>query len=218
MNEPGTSPITAGPTPGPAELALMPPPVSPEEYLSAAQWGMASFLLSDVALFGTLIMAYFALMGRDTVPPTPAEALSLPLVMFTTLCLLSSSATIHFAEAALKKGRHGAFCLLWTATIVLGVIFLAGTAYEWYELIHKHHLTISRNLFGTSYYTLVGFHAAHVTSGVIIMAMVLGLALRRQLTEKNHAGIQLVSWYWHFVDVVWVVVFTVVYLVPKLMT
>ena len=90
-----------------------------------------------------------------------------------------------------------------------------GTAYEWHELIDRHHLTISRNLFGTTYYTLVGFHALHVTVGVIVMLIVLGLALGRQVTSANRAGVELVSWYWHFVDGVWVVVFTVVYLVGR---
>jgi cytochrome c oxidase subunit 3/cytochrome o ubiquinol oxidase subunit 3 len=158
-------------------------------------------------------MVYIALMGRDTVPPTPAQALSVPLAIFTTICLLSSSLTVHLAEGALKKDRHSQFCLWWAATIGLGVVFLAGTAYEWSKLIQEHHLTISRNLFGTTYYTLVGFHAAHVTGGVILMSVVLGLALRRQITEKNHTGVQMVAWYWHFVDVVWIVVFTLVYIV-----
>ena len=170
MNDAAAAEQGLVPRPGPQELSMMPPPVSPEEYLSAAQWGMLAFLLSEVAVFGTLIMAYVAFLGRDPTGPKPGEVLSLRLVIFTTICLLSSSVTIHFAEAALKKDRQSQFCLLWAATIVLGVVFLAGTAYEWLELIHEHHLTISRNLFGTSFYTLVGFHAAHVTGGVIIMS------------------------------------------------
>jgi cytochrome c oxidase subunit 3/cytochrome o ubiquinol oxidase subunit 3 len=146
--------------------------------------------------------------------PTPAD-LTLPLVICTTLCLLSSSVTIHLAEGALERGNQGGFLLLWTATIALGVAFLLGTAYEWYGLIFDKGLTISRNLFGTTYYTLVGLHALHVTGGVTIMLIVLGLALRRQVTSANKAGVGLVSWYWHFVDGVWVVVFSVVYLVGR---
>jgi cytochrome c oxidase subunit 3/cytochrome o ubiquinol oxidase subunit 3 len=103
---------------------------------------------------------------------------------------------------------------LWAATIALGVLFLLGTAYEWYGLI-AHGLTIGRNLFGSTYYTLVGAHALHVTGGVTIMLVVLGLALGRQVTAANRAGVGLVAWYWHFVDVVWLVVFTVVYLVGR---
>jgi cytochrome c oxidase subunit 3/cytochrome o ubiquinol oxidase subunit 3 len=176
---------------------------------------MLSFLLSEVAFFGTLIGAYVYYLGRDTVGPTPAEALSLPLVLGTTVCLLSSSATIHLAERALRRGAQAGFCLWWLATVALGVVFLLGTAYEWRELITRHHLTISRNLFGTTYYTLVGFHGLHVTAGVVAMLVVLGLALRRQVTVENQTGVEMVSWYWHFVDGVWVVVFTVVYVVGR---
>ncbi len=193
-----------------------PPPIVPERNLSSAQWGMVSFLLSEVALFSTLIVTYAMFVGqKDAVGPTPAEALSLPLVIGTTICLLSSSLVIHLAEAALRQGQAGRFCFLWGLTIVLGIAFLCGTAYEWRDLIVEKHLTISRNLFGTTYYTLVGFHGLHVTAGVIAMSIVLGLALGRKLTERNHAAVELVGWYWHFVDVVWVVVFLVVYVAGK---
>ena len=188
-----------------------PPPIAAERTLTPRQWGMASFLLSEVAFFGTLIAAYVAYMGADTVGPTPAEALSLPLVIGTTICLVSSSVVIHAAQRALEGGRQNTFCLLLAVTIGLGIAFLAGTAVEWRELIFEKHLTISRNLFGTTYYTLVGFHALHVTGGVTVMWIVLFLALRRQVTAHNAEGVELVGWYWHFVDAVWVVVFLVVY-------
>src|SRR5262249_32952279 len=141
--------------------------------------------------------------------------LALPLVVFTTVCLLSSSLTVHAADRALRLGARPAFLGWWSATIGLGVIFLVGTAFEWGELISEYGLTLSRNLFGTTYYTLVGFHALHVTGGVIIMLSVLGLALRREITAQNRLSAELVSWYWHFVDGVWVVVFTVVYVVGR---
>jgi cytochrome c oxidase subunit III len=193
----------------------VPPAVRPEVTLSAGQWGMLSFLVSEVALFGTLIVTYLFYVGRDVVGPTPAEALSLGLVVWTTACLLASSATVHVAERRLERGNQGGFLRWWLATILLGAAFLGGTAFEWRELIVRHHLTISRNLFGTTYYTLVGLHAVHVTAGLTIMLIVLGLALGRQVTSANRAGVGLVSWYWHFVDGVWVVVFTVVYLVGR---
>jgi cytochrome c oxidase subunit 3 len=192
----------------------VPPAITPERNLSRGQWGLLSFLVSEVALFGTLIVTYVFYLGKDVVGPTP-EALSLSLVLFTTACLLASSGTVHLAERTLGRGNQGGFILLWLATIVLGVVFLTGTAFEWRDLIQRHHLTINRNLFGTTYYTLVGLHALHVTAGVIVMVIVLGLALRRQVTTASRAGVGLVSWYWHFVDVVWVVVFTVVYLLGR---
>ena len=193
----------------------VPPPAKPERTLSPGQWGMLSFLVSEVAIFSTLIVTYLFYLGKDVVGPTPAEALNLPLVLCTTTGLLASSATIHRAERVLERGDQGGFLRWWAATIALGVLFLLGMAYEWYGLIHDYGLTISRNLFGTTYYTLVGLHALHVTGGVTIMLIVLGLALRRRVTAANREGVGLVSWYWHFVDVVWVVVFTVVYLLGR---
>ena len=175
---------------------------------------MVSFLVSEVAFFSTLIVVYLTFLGADQSGPTPA-VLSLPLVIGTTICLLSSSVTVHLAEKSLRSGSRSAFMRWWSATILLGIVFLAGTAYEWNDLIVEHGLTISRNLFGTTYYTLVGFHALHVTVGVIVMLIVLGLALSHQVTGSKQVGVELVSWYWHFVDGVWVVVFTVVYLVGR---
>jgi len=148
-----------------APAFLVPPAIVPERTLSPGQWGVVSFLASEVALFGTLIVTYVFYLGKDVVGPTPAEALSLGLVLCTTAVLLSSSATAHLAEKALWRGGQSRFIGWWAATIGLGALFLLGTAYEWYGLISHHHLTISRNLFGTTYYTLVGLHALHVTGG-----------------------------------------------------
>jgi len=193
----------------------VPPAIRPEHTLTPGQWGMISFLMSEVALFSTLIVTYIFYLGKDVVGPTPAEALRLSLVVWTTACLLASSVTVHLADRALERGNRDAFLLWWLATIVLGTVFLVGTAFEWHDLIYNYNLTISRNLFGTTYYTLVGLHALHVTGGVTIMLIVLGLALGKQLTSASRPGIGLVTWYWHFVDGVWVVVFTVVYLAGR---
>jgi cytochrome c oxidase subunit 3/cytochrome o ubiquinol oxidase subunit 3 len=176
---------------------------------------MISFLVSEVALFGTLIVTYIFYIGRDAEGPTPASALSLSVVVWTTVCLIASSGTAHVAERRLENGDRGGFMLWWLATIILGAVFLVGTGFEWRDLIYRHGLTISRNLFGTTYYTLVGLHACHVTGGVTIMLIVLGLSLGRLVTSANRAAVGLVSWYWHFVDVVWLVVFTVVYLLGR---
>jgi cytochrome c oxidase subunit 3/cytochrome o ubiquinol oxidase subunit 3 len=190
------------------------PPVALERNLTPDQWGMLSFLVSEVAFFSTLIVVYRVYLGADQSGPTPA-ILSLPLVIGTTICLLTSSVTVHLAVKSLNAGERSEFIRWWSATILLGVIFLAGTGWEWRELVVVHGLTPSRNLFGTTYYTLVGFHALHVTIGVIVMLTVLGLALGRLVTSESRGGVELISWYWHFVDVVWVVVFTVVYLAGR---
>ena len=177
--------------------------------------GMACFLVSEVAFFSTLIMAYVIFLRSDEGGPTPREVLSLPLVILNTLFLLSSSVTIHLAEKALHAGRKGAFHMLWGATITLGVLFLVGTAIEWRELILDHGLTISRNMFGTTYYTLVGFHAFHVSMGVVALMSVLGVSLAGKFVSNSPTPVTLVGWYWHFVDVVWIVVFLVVYVVGR---
>jgi cytochrome c oxidase subunit 3 len=179
----------------------------PDLHLDAHQWGMVAFLVSEVAFFSTLIVVYLSFLGRDTVGPTPREALSLPLVILTTICLLSSSGTIHRAEKYLEAGDTSSFRKWWAATIGLGFLFLIGTGYEWYDLITRDGLTISRNLFGTTFYTLVGFHGLHVTAGLVTMLVVLMVR-----PGPDRRGVELVSWYWHFVDAVWVVVFSVVYL------
>jgi cytochrome c oxidase subunit 3/cytochrome o ubiquinol oxidase subunit 3 len=175
---------------------------------------MLAFLVSEAAFFSTLVVGYVVYLGKSIVGPTPQEVLSLPLVVGTTACLLASSFTIHRAERALRAGVGG-FPVWWSATIALGVAFLAGTAFEWYSLIVAHGLTLGTNLFGTTFFTLVGFHAAHVTAGVVMLLTVLGLWRRGALPGQEPVAVTLTAWYWHFVDGVWVVVFTVVYLVGR---
>jgi cytochrome c oxidase subunit III len=179
----------------------------PGPSLDSGQWGMVAFLVSEAALFSTLIVVYLTYLGKDNVGPTPRQSLSLPLVIGTTICLLSSSFTIYRAEKRLSTGDAPGFRTWWAATIALGLVFLLGTGYEWYELITRHHLTIDRNLFGSTFYTLVGFHGLHVTAGLVTMLVVLAIG-----PGPGRRGVELVSWYWHFVDAVWVAVFSVVYL------
>jgi len=191
-----------------------PPPALPQRSLAPSQLGMLAFLASEAALFCMLIVVYLAYLKADQTGPTPA-VLSLPLVIGTTVCLLASSITVHLAMKSLHVENRSSFIRWWSATIVLGVVFLLGTAYEWRELIVRHDLTISRNLFGSVYYTLIGFHALHLTAGIVAMLAVLGLTISRLLTIRSQAGAELISWYWHFVDVVWIVVFSVVYLAGR---
>ena len=181
--------------------------------LSGPQWAMLAFLASEVSFFSTLIVTYLTLALREESGPTPQDTLSLGPVIPMTCCLLASSVTIHLAA---RRGIGlSTFVLWWGSTIVLGILFLLGTAREWSELIVRHHLTISRNLFGTTYYTLVGFHGLHVTIGVVAMLIVGGLIVRGRLSADESPAVELVSWYWHFVDAVWIVVFTVVYLLSR---
>jgi cytochrome c oxidase subunit 3/cytochrome o ubiquinol oxidase subunit 3 len=185
-------------------------------HLNTAKVGMLAFLVSEVAFFSALITTYIVFL-RETknASPSPAEVFHLPLVLVATACLLSSSVTVHFAERAFGRGNRAGFLGWWGLTILLGATFLACTGKEWYGLIVHDGVTISRNLFGSTYFTLVGFHAAHVTVGLTILTIFWVLAWRRKLTEANHTGVEIVSWYWHFVDGVWIVVFSLVYLIGR---
>ena len=178
-----------------------------------AKVGMASLIIAESAIFTIFVVAYLFYLGKSLSGPTPREVLETPI--FYTICLLSSSLTVHFAGKFLERGRRGAFLLLWLLTIVLGGLFLFGTGQEWHRLIYEHGLTISTNLFGTTYYSLVGLHGFHVTVGLIMLTIVLLFGLAGRVGPEQSARVDVLSLYWHFVDAVWVVVFTVVYVLGR---
>jgi len=175
--------------------------------------GMACLIIAEAAIFTIFVVAYLYYIGKSLSGPTPREVLETPI--FFTICLLSSSFTIHFAGKALERGARGAFVGLWLITIVLGGAFLFGTGLEWHRLIYEHGLTISTNLFGTTYYSLVGLHAFHVIVGLVLMAIVALFTIVGYVGREHSPRIGVLSLYWHFVDVVWVVVFTVVYVIGR---
>ena len=174
--------------------------------------GMFSLFASESAIFVIFIVAYLFYAGKSVSGPT-ASVLHLPVLL--TICLLSSSWTIHRAVAALRRGEVGSFARSWVATIVLGAVFLGGTALEWRHLIRDEGLTIRTNLFGTTYYSLVGLHAFHVTVGLIALATVALLTAGGHVKREHAARVDLLGLYWHFVDVVWIAVFLVVYVVGR---
>jgi len=175
--------------------------------------GMACLIIGESAIFTIFVVAYLYYIGKSLSGPTPREVLEPPI--FFTICLLSSSITIHFAERFLERAKRGAFLAAWFLTILLGGLFLFGTAHEWHHLIYDKGLTISTNLFGTTYYSLVGLHAFHVTVGLIMLLTVLLFGLAGRVGAEHSVRIQVLSMYWHFVDAVWIVVFTVVYIVGR---
>jgi cytochrome c oxidase subunit III len=175
--------------------------------------GMASLIVAESAIFTIFVVAYLFYAGKSLTGPTPGEVLETPI--FYTICLLSSSLTIHFASRFLERGKRGAFLGLWVLTIVLGALFLFGTGQEWHRLIYERGLTISTNLFGTTYYSLVGLHAFHVTAGLLMLSIVLLFGLGGRVGREQSDRVNVLSLYWHFVDAVWVVVFTVVYVVAR---
>src|SRR5580693_8073414 len=170
---------------------------------------MWCLIVAESSIFCIFVVAYLYYAAKSVSGPTPAQVLHVPY--FASICLFASSATIMLAERALHRGNIKQFGLLWFLTLALGVTFLAETGIEWQRLIFHEGLTISTNLFGTTYYSLVGLHAFHVTVGLIVIAIVMAFTLLGKVTSKYGERLEVFSLYWHFVDVVWVVVFTVVY-------
>ena len=157
-------------------------------------------------------MAY---IGKSISGPTPDELLSLGLVSINTVALLASSATVVLALKALKSNNRARFLQWLLATVVFGAWFLVGTAIEWTGLIGDDHFTLQTNLFGTTFYTLVGFHAFHVTFGVFALSFIWFCGFMGWIKQQHHQNIEYVSWYWHFVDTVWIAVFLVVYVIGR---
>lgn len=197
-----------------SEAAVIPQNATPDWVLpSRGIVGMACLIVAESAIFIIFIVAYLYYLGKSLTGPTPRQVLELPI--FTSICLLSSSATVHAAVSALHHGKRSATSLWLAATVLLGGIFLGGTAHEWYHLITVDHLTLQTNLFGTTFYSLVGLHASHVIVGLLMLSLALIFSLTGSLTSKYTYRLEVLSLYWHFVDAVWIVVFTVVYVLGR---
>ncbi len=140
-------------------------------------------IIAESAIFTIFVVAYVYNIGKSLYGPTPSQVLDIPI--FNTICLLSSSITIMVAERMIEKNRMGAFTLWWAVTFVLGAIFLVGTGFEWHKLIYHDGLTISTNLFGTTFYSLVGLHATHVVVGLIMLLMVLLFTFTGHVAASN---------------------------------
>jgi cytochrome c oxidase subunit III len=179
---------------------------------SRGRVAMFSLIVGESAIFTIFVVAYVYYIGHSIYGPTP-QVLDVP--WFNTVCLLSSSLAIVFAEHAIKRGRIRSFAAWWALTILLGIVFLAGTVIEWKRLIYVDGLTIRTNLFGTTFYSLVGLHATHVIVGILMLSLVMIFTLLGHVEQRHAERIQVLSLYWHFVDAVWVVVFTVVYMIGK---
>lgn len=175
--------------------------------------GIIFLIITESALFAMFVAAYLIYIGKSIVGPYPKDVLDIPII--ATICLLSSSLTVYLAEHALAKNELGRFKFWWIVTICLGLEFLVATGLEWKKLIYEDHLTISTNLFGTTFYSLVGLHASHVTVGMIFLLIVLTVTLMGFPIQTQFRRVLFLSWYWHFVDAVWVIVFTVVYIIGR---
>ena len=169
------------------------------------------FIVSESIFFLMLILTYVNFHRSVTEGPTAANSLNPIKTGIFSLFLLASSLTIWFAGISLKRRNHSMLCIWLLLTILLGVTFLFGQGLEWVGLI-KQDITISRNVFGTTFFTLTGFHGFHVTVGLIMLLILLGLAISGDFKGPESAAVESVSLYWHFVDGVWIVVFSVIYL------
>jgi cytochrome c oxidase subunit III len=180
---------------------------------SRGMFGMSMLIVAESAMFTIFVVAYIYYIGKSTFGPTPREVLHVPII--ATICLLSSSLFIWRAEREIHRGRVRRFQLFWGVTCLLAAVFLADTAQEWYKLIYHDGFTIRTSVFGTTFYSLVGLHAAHVTVGLTMLSLVLIFSLANRVKPEHSYHLRVLSLYWHFVDAVWVVVFTVVYIVGR---
>lgn len=193
-------------------IALTKPemPLSPE---LRGRVGMWCLIVAESAIFSIFVVAYLYYAGKSLGGPTPAEVLHVPV--FNSICLFSSSFTIVMAERAIAQGKLRLFGTWWFLTIALGAIFIAGTAREWYRLIYQEGLTISTNLFGTTYYSLVGLHTFHVIVGLTGLSIIMIFTALGYLQQEHAERVGVFAMYWHFVDAIWVVVLSVVYFIAR---
>jgi heme/copper-type cytochrome/quinol oxidase subunit 3 len=175
--------------------------------------GMWAFLGSECLFFGALISTYLLYRGRSQVGPFPNQVYDIPYTSVSSFVLLMSSVTMVLALNALQREDQRRSRVWLLATALLGLTFLGGQVFE-FTVFVREGLTITRNLFGSSFFVLTGFHGAHVTVGVLMLLQLFGMSLTGRLPPERSERVELVGLYWHFVDAVWIVIFTVVYLIP----
>jgi cytochrome c oxidase subunit III len=179
--------------------------------MSIGMMGMYIFLASEVMFFGSLFATYFYLYGSHSGWPAagtePVHWFPIPWV--NTFILVTSGVTCHFAAEAMARDNRRRFYLLMVSTLVLGFLFEVGQGYEF--LTAKITFT-DPNQFGTAFFTMTGFHGAHVLGGLIFLSLILGRALKGQFNSQHHVGVAAAALYWHFVDVVWIFLFAILYL------
>jgi cytochrome c oxidase subunit 3/cytochrome o ubiquinol oxidase subunit 3 len=197
--------------PGPAHAAVDEHATSTG--LPNTKLAMWLFLASDCLLFGALIASYVLYRGASLTGPYPNDVFDIPYTSVSSFVLLASSLTMVLALAAIQRGDQGRLRIWLLATALLGLTFVGGQVYEFTTFVEEG-LTLRTNLFGTTFYVLTGFHGTHVTVGILMLLTLVGLSLGGRITQDRAEAVELVGLYWHFVDIVWIVIFTVVYLIP----
>ncbi|HUZ85972.1 MAG TPA: heme-copper oxidase subunit III [Candidatus Baltobacterales bacterium] len=178
--------------------------------------GMYIFLASEVMFFGSLFAVYFYMYGSHIVWPPPPPTTNefyvnwYPIPVVNTILLFSSAFTCHFGADALARDNRRRFFLLWTATILLGLAFEFGQLYEFISAFGRG-MSLTANSFASSFFIMTGFHGAHVLGGLVLLSLILYRAAKGQFSSRHHVGVAAVTLYWHFVDVVWFFLFTILY-------
>ena len=170
------------------------------------------FLGSECLFFGSLIAAYLLYRDRSVTGPYPSDLFDIPFTSVSAFVLLMSSVSMVLALAAIQRGNIRGMQVWLFTTAILGVLFVSGQAYE-FTVFHREGLSLSQNLFGTTFFVLTGFHGAHVTVGVLILMSLFAMSLRGKLTQEKSLNVELAGLYWHFVDIVWIVIFALIYLI-----
>ena len=182
--------------------------------LTNSKLAMWLFLASDCLFFGAFISAYLLYRGRAQPGPTPKELFDIPFTSATSFILLMSSLAMVLALAAIQRGDHRRFRLWLLATAIFGATFIAGQIFEFTEF-YREGLHIDTNLFGSTFYVLTGFHGAHVALGILWLLSLWGMSMQGRLGTEKAESVEIAGLYWHFVDIVWIVIFTVIYLMPQ---
>jgi cytochrome c oxidase subunit 3/cytochrome o ubiquinol oxidase subunit 3 len=183
--------------------------------LANPKLGMWLFLSSDCLFFGAFIATFLLYRDRGGQKgPTPKEIFDIPFTSTTSFILLMSSLTMVLALAAIQRGDHRRFRIWILATALFGATFIAGQIFEFTQFT-REGLNIDTSVFGSSFYVLTGLHGAHVTVGIVWLLSLWGLSMQDRLPTHRAEAVEVAGLYWHFVDVVWIVIFTVIYLIPK---
>ena len=175
---------------------------------------MWAFLGSECLLFGALISTYILYRGRSLVGPYPHQVYDIPYTSVSSFVLLMSSLTMVLALAAIQRHDQRRMRVWLLTTALLGSVFVGGQVYE-FTVFYRAGLSLHENLFGSSFFVLTGFHGAHVTIGILMLLSLFAISMKGKLAPNKVETVELIGLYWHFVDVVWIVIFTVIYLIPS---
>jgi len=185
--------------------------------VSNAKLAIWLFLSSEALFFGAFISTYFLYRGRDAEflkGPTPDEMFNIPFTSVTSFILLMSSLTMVLALAAMQRGDHRRLRIWLLATCLFGLTFVGGQVFEFTEF-YREGLHLGTNMFGTTFFVLTGLHGAHVTMGIIWLLVLYGRSMQNRLPSTNSESVEIAGLYWHFVDIVWIFIFTAIYLIPS---